>query len=182
MIPPRIKTKAARDLELTHAGFRLLCCLVDDRIQKAAELEDEFTLPWPTVAKWLGCEEKASYGAIFDLCFTGYLVKRGLRGSPAKQVYCFGPSSLQKEGASSPKKEGASSPQRGGTSSPGKGGCLTSNPFGKKADGKEECVAAVAAGTLEREGTAEGAAVAGPEERTLALGPALAEWRKTQGL
>jgi len=182
VIPPRIKTKAARDRELSHQGFRLLCCLVDDRIQHGGDIEDHFTLPWRTAAKWLGCEKNAAYEAIGDLSRVGYLVKRGLKGCPAHQVFSFGPSCRENQPTRCPENR-ATSWRRNPASRLGeKPPSLTNNPFGKKAEGKEGSVAAVAAGTLEEEATAEGSAVAGPEERTLALGPALAEWRKTQGL
>lgn len=182
MIPPRIKTKAAKDRELSHSGFRLLCCLVDHRIQQGGELEDHFTLPWSTAARWLGCEEKAAYEAISALCVAGYVVKRGRKGLPPMQVFSFGPKSLEKEGFKSPEKEGFKCPEKGGNKSPGKGGALTSNPFGKKAEEREESVPAVAGGTLEGEEMAGGAAVAGPREGVVAVGPALEAWKKETGL
>ena len=182
MIPPRIKTTAARDRELSHQGFRLLCCLVDDRIQHGGDLDDPFTLPWRTAARWLGCEKDAAYEAIGDLARVGYVVKRGRKGVPPMQVFSLGPKCRENpplECRENPAlKRGGKPPFKCRENTPS----LTSSPFGKKAEGKEGSVAAVAAGTLEEEATAEGSAVAGPEERTLALGPALAEWRKTQGL
>jgi hypothetical protein len=184
VIPPRIKSQAAKDRELSHAGFRLLCCLVDDRIRRGGELEDHFTLPWTLAARWLGCEEKAAYEAIGALCGTGYITKRGRKGVPPMQVFSFGPKSLQKGGIESPGKGGFKGPEKGGIKSPEKGGALTSYPFGKKADGNEgeEMHAAVAAGTLEEEESVGGAAVAGPHGGLVAVGPALEAWKKEHGL
>ena len=182
MIPPRIKSQAAKDRELSHAAFRLLCCLVDDRIRRGGVLEDHFTLPWTLASRWLECEEKAAYQAIGALVSTGYITKRGRKGVPPMQVFSFGPKSLQKEGIESLRKGGFKAPEKGGINSPEKGGALTSNPFGKKAEGKEGSVPAIAGGTLEEEEMAEGAAVAGPAERMVDLRTELEEWKKANGL
>jgi len=184
VIPPAIKTRAAKDHELSHAGFRLLCCLIDYRIQRGGELEDHFTLPWTLAARWLGCEEEAAYEAIKALCGTGYLTKTGRKGVPPMSVFSFGLKSREKQGIESREKQGFKAREKPGIKSGENPGPLTSYPFGKKADGNEgeEMHAAVAAGTLEGEESVGGAAVAGPQGGLVAVGPALEAWKKEHGL
>ena len=182
MIPPRIKSQAAKDRELSHAAFRLLCCLVDDRIRRGGVLEDHFTLPWTLASRWLGVEKRASYQAIGTLVSTGYIVKRGRKGVPPMLVFSFGPKCSQKGAFELPEKGAFKGPQEGAFKCPEKGHTLTSNPFGKKAEGKEGRVPAIAGGALEEEEMAEGAAVAGPAERMVDLRTELEEWKKANGL
>ena len=88
----KIRARAARDSELSHAAFRLLCCLVDHICTQNLTPDDEFPLPWSRVSTWLHLAKDQSYNAINELVGAGFLVHRGRRECPATVVFSFLPS------------------------------------------------------------------------------------------
>jgi hypothetical protein len=126
------KIHAARDRGISAEAFRLLALLVDTRADVRKFPEEEFTLPWREIAHWTGWSEKTVYRHLHALVARGYLIKRGLRGCPAKSAFSFC--------ASSVKNDRTGSVKNGATGSVKNGGPHTSNSRreGKGTKRKEE--------------------------------------------
>jgi hypothetical protein len=126
------KIHAARDRGISAEAFRLLALLVDTRADVRKFPEHEFTLPWREVSNWTGWSRRTAYRHLSELVDAGYLIKRGLRGCPAKAAFSFSASGA-KNGHTGGAKNGHSSGAR-------KGSRHTSNsvPEGKGTKRKEE--------------------------------------------